>query len=98
MELESEEDSLIKFIRMDITTFKELVIMLAPHIKKTDTVMRLAIAVEEKVSITLRYLATGETFSSLHYNYRIGTSTIALFVLVVCKAIWMVLKDFVKVS
>ena len=48
------------FLRMDSTSFEELLIKVAPIIKKTDTVMRDAIPPDERLSVTLRFLATGE--------------------------------------
>ena len=38
-----------------------------------------------------RYLATGETFTSLHYQFRLGISTIQAIILDTCKAIWQAL-------
>ena len=43
--------------------FFELVSRLQPNIKKQDTRMRESIKPEERVAVTLRYLATGETFT-----------------------------------
>ncbi|XP_074038466.1 uncharacterized protein, partial [Leptinotarsa decemlineata] len=42
--------------------------------------------------ILFRYLASGCTFTELHYTYRIGISTASKIVKEVCKAIWMVLR------
>lgn len=54
--------------------------------------MRMPIRAEEKIAVTLRYLATGETFESLSYQFRIHRSTISQFIPVVCKAIYETLK------
>lgn len=39
-----------------------------------------------------RYLASGCTFTDLHYNYRIGISTAAKIVEDVCTAIWSIMR------
>lgn len=40
-----------------------------------------------------RYLASGNTFTDLHYTYRLGISTISIIVEEVCTVIWTLLKD-----
>ncbi|MEW8547456.1 MAG: transposase family protein [Candidatus Thiodiazotropha sp.] len=42
----------------------------------------------EKLVITLRFLATGMSFKSLQYGFRVGHNTISLFVPEVCRAIF----------
>ncbi|KAL4126047.1 hypothetical protein QTP88_010279 [Uroleucon formosanum] len=46
-------------------------------IQKEDTNMRLAIPAECKPNVTLRFLATGDSFSSLQYLFRIPKNTIS---------------------
>ena len=48
---------------------------------------------EEKVACTLRYLATGEDFTSLSFLFQIHRTTISGFVPEVCFYIFKVLKD-----
>ena len=55
--------------------------------------MRIPISPEEKIDVTLRFLATGETFHSLMYQFRVRRVTIGKFVPEVCKAIYHCLKD-----
>ena len=55
--------------------------------------MRIPISPEEKLAITLRYMATGESFDSLMYQFRIHRTTIGQFILPVCTAIYEALKD-----
>ena len=40
-----------------------------------------------KLAITLRHLATGESYQSLSFQFRVGKSTICKFVPQVCEAI-----------
>lgn len=65
----------------------------APLITKQDTHLRKAIPADEKLAITLRFLATGESYKSLQYQYRVSDSTIASFIKPVCSAIYTCLKD-----
>ncbi|KAF3844273.1 hypothetical protein F7725_013614, partial [Dissostichus mawsoni] len=47
----------------------------------------------ERLMVTLRFLATGESFKSLSYQFRMGVSTIGQFVPETCTAIYEVLKE-----
>ena len=67
--------------------FKELIELVEPSITKETTNMRLPIAPDEKLTVTLRFLATGESYESFQYQFRIHRTTIGRFVLLVCKAI-----------
>lgn len=40
-----------------------------------------------------RYLASGNTFTDMHYSYRLGISTISEIVQLVCQKIWQLLKE-----
>ena len=43
--------------------------------------------------MTLRFLATGESFSSLQYQFRISAASLSIIVPEVCQAVFQVLKD-----
>lgn len=86
------------FLRMDEETFNKLLNKIAHKITK-QSIYRECIPARIKLLITLRYLATGETFRSLMYSYRIHETTISLFVPVVCKAIYDELRsEYLKVK
>ena len=55
--------------------------------------MWLPIAPDEKLAVTLRFLATGESYEGLQYHFRIHRMTIRRFVPLVCKAIYNCLKE-----
>ncbi|XP_051508028.1 uncharacterized protein LOC127414207 [Myxocyprinus asiaticus] len=71
--------------------------MLKEHIsliiQRQNTNNRDFISVGERLMITLRFLATGESFRSLSYQFRVGVSTIRQFVPETCAAIYQVLKE-----
>ncbi|XP_046395776.1 putative nuclease HARBI1 [Ischnura elegans] len=54
--------------------------------------MRESISAEKRLSLTLRFLATGETYRSLMYATRIHHSTISKIIPEVCKSIYRNLK------
>ena len=60
---------------------------------KQTTKFRKPISLEEKIAITLRFLATGESYSSLMYQFRISCSTISIFVPEVCEVIYQEFAD-----
>nr|CAI5842894.1 unnamed protein product [Callosobruchus analis] len=49
-----------------------------------------------RLAITLRFLATGDSYKSLMYLFQVSYSTISLIVPEVCEAISSVLKDYIK--
>ncbi|XP_058177768.1 putative nuclease HARBI1 [Anopheles ziemanni] len=61
-----------------------------------DTNMRSAITPRERLLITLRFLAAGETYTSLQYLFRVSKSSISKVVPEVCDAIMEALHDYIK--
>ncbi|GFU52760.1 putative nuclease HARBI1 [Trichonephila clavipes] len=53
--------------------------MVRGKLSKQDTTMRMAIPVTTKLEITLRYLATGDSFKSLEYLFRVPETTISRY-------------------
>ena len=49
--------------------------------------------VKEKLAITLHFLATGESYKSLRYHFRISDSAISPFIKPVCDAIYDARKE-----
>ncbi|XP_031332839.1 uncharacterized protein LOC116163130 isoform X2 [Photinus pyralis] len=70
-----------------------LINLIGPQIVKQDTIMRSAIPVYERVMVTLRFLATGDSYSSLQYLFRIPVCTIGRIVKEVTVAIYEMLKE-----
>ena len=78
---------------MDYTSFLELVEMIRPPVQKVDTILRKCVSVEERLAVTLCFLATGESYHSLSGQFRISDSLISETVPEVCIALFNVLKD-----
>ena len=76
------------FIRMDPAMFQELLNRLGPRITKQDTIFRKALHPGLRLAITIRFLATGDSYKMLMYGFRVSHSTICLLVRQVCQAIF----------
>lgn len=94
----SEPTDFRNFLRLDGTLFDELLRMVIPEIQKRDTIMRDAIPRSQRLSITLRYLATGNTFEDLKFTSAVSPQSIGIIVMETCTAIIHSLKDYIKVS
>lgn len=86
------------FTRISKQDFDYLLNKVAPLISKSDTNFRDSIPAEVKLHCTLRFLATGDSYRSLMYLFRISDSAISLFIPKVCEAISHTLKDYIKVN
>lgn len=84
------------FLRMTGDQFNNLLQSVKPLIDKQDTIMRPCVSARNRLEVTLRLLATGDTYRSLMYATRIHESTISLFVPKVIGALIVVLKNYVK--
>ena len=78
---------------MSPNRYEHLLTLVAPLIQKKITRLRKPIEPDQRLAITLRYLATGESQQSLSLSYRIGKATVSHIVLETCLAIHKVLKD-----
>ncbi|CAH1987622.1 unnamed protein product [Acanthoscelides obtectus] len=98
-ELKNEDPECFKnFLRMSHDDFQYLCNKISPAIKKQDTNMRLAINVEERLAITLRFLASGDSYRSLSYLFRVPQQTISKIIPECCDAIYRCLKpDYMEV-
>lgn len=78
------------FLRMESTEFDTLLNIISPRISKRN-VVREAISPAQRLTVTLRYLATGESFRSLSYLFRMSQSIISSIVPECCEAIYILL-------
>ncbi|XP_014666808.1 PREDICTED: uncharacterized protein LOC106808559 [Priapulus caudatus] len=93
----NEEEKFRNFLRMPPKIFDELLVLVTHLIKVQNTSFRASISPAERLAITLRFLATGETYRSLSYTFRVGETTIGLLVPKTCSAIYQVLQpEFLK--
>ena len=74
--------------------FKHMLPLVARLISK-----QLEISAEQRLVVTLRYLATGETQQSLSFGYRIGKPTMTKILAETSETIFKTLKDqFLKAT
>ena len=85
------------FTRLTSTDFKDLLLIVGGLIMKKDTKFREAIPGSLRLAVTLRFLASGDSFTSLMYTFRISKQAISQMVPEVCEAIISSLKQYVKV-
>jgi len=90
---EQDEVRYANFLRMDNSLFTVLLHLVKPLIDRQDTRMRQCIGAGERLTITLRFLATGESFRSLQYLFRVSEQSIGSIVIETCKALTSVLKQ-----
>ncbi|XP_067123235.1 uncharacterized protein [Centruroides vittatus] len=93
----NDREYYIQFLRMSPELFEYLLSKIERNITKKNTRWREAISARDRLAVTLRFLATGETFRSLSFSFRIGRSTIAKIIEETTKVIWNNLKnDYMK--
>jgi hypothetical protein len=81
------------FTRMSPTDFGYLITLIGPKIVKHDTQMRSAISVQGRLAVTLRFIATEISYTSLQYLFQVSKQAISMIVPEVCLAIIEALKD-----
>lgn len=86
------------FTRMSMTDFEFLLQKVSPIISKNNTPMREAIPAKIRLAITLRFLASGDSFESLHFLFKVSSCIISKIVPEVCIALNEALKDQIKVN
>ena len=84
---EQDEVAFRNFTRLLSWLFEELEMRVGPHIKKQETFWRETLPPGLRLAITLRYLASGDTYQSLSYNFRVASNTIGILVSETCQAI-----------
>lgn len=98
-ELKFEPEDFKNYLRMDEKTYLKLLEIVTPMIKKEDTVMRNSISAHERLSVTLRFLATGRSYEDLKFSTIISPQALGKIIPETCEALYKVLrKDYLKVS
>jgi len=82
-----DQTSFNNFLRVDADIFMTLLHRVGPRIERQDTFFRKALPPGLNLAVTLRYLATGDSYKSLAYSFRVAFNTISIFIPEVCQAI-----------
>ena len=84
-------------LRISPERFEYLLSLVAPRISKQKTKLREPIGPAERLCITLRYLASGDSQQTQSFHFRVGKATISKTIAETCNAIWLCLKeDYLK--
>ncbi|GBP62751.1 hypothetical protein EVAR_51703_1 [Eumeta japonica] len=86
------------FVRMSSSDFEYILQKISPIIAKKDTHWREAIPPNIRLALTLRFLATGDSYRSMHYLFKMSSTFISRIVPDVCLALIQVLKDMIKLK
>ena len=86
-------DWITRFMRMSPERLEHLLNLIGPYMKTRRCRSREPISMKERLVLTLRFLATGDSQQSQSFNFRIGRSTVCLIIREVCAAIWKALND-----
>ena len=98
-ELKSEPVDWRNYLRMDEETYEMLLSLVTPYIAKQNTCMRSAISPHERLSATLRFLATGRSYEDLKFSTCISPQALGRIIPETCRAIREALQpDYMKVS
>ncbi|XP_043279284.1 protein ANTAGONIST OF LIKE HETEROCHROMATIN PROTEIN 1 [Venturia canescens] len=96
LRVEEKSGQFKNFTRMSNSDFNFILNSIKDKISKNDTVFRKAVSPEERLAVTLRFLATGDSFTSLQYLFKISKQLISKIIPDVCRAIIDCLKDYMK--
>ncbi|KAJ8729534.1 hypothetical protein PYW08_001115 [Mythimna loreyi] len=97
-DLRGFDGSFQNFTRMSTSDFEFLLRLIGPAITKQETKFRHPIEPQRRLAITLRFLATGDSYGSLSYTFKVSKQLISKIIREVCQELTKVLKDYVKVS
>ncbi|XP_046671118.1 uncharacterized protein LOC124361127 [Homalodisca vitripennis] len=91
-DLGGEPSDFRNYLRMDEDAYEQLLLLVTPLIEKKDTVMRKSISPHERLTATLRFLATGRSYECLKYSTLISPQALGKIIPETCEAIYKVLK------
>ncbi|CAH1972595.1 unnamed protein product [Acanthoscelides obtectus] len=94
---ELEPDDWRNYLRMDTETYNHLLKSVTPYIERQNTCMRKAISAHERLSATLRFLATGRSYKDLEFTTIMSKPSLSEIIPETCDVIyWVLKKDFLK--
>jgi len=85
------------FCRMSVEDFEFLHNLIGPDITKQTTHLRKPVSAKERLAVTLRFLASGDSYKNLSYLFRISPQLISCIIYEVCQALKKNLLTQIKV-
>uniref|UniRef100_A0A667WJE6 DDE Tnp4 domain-containing protein n=1 Tax=Myripristis murdjan TaxID=586833 RepID=A0A667WJE6_9TELE len=92
-ELQFHDDRFQVYFRLSREQFDTLLRRVGPSLERVTTNFRQPISPSERLAICLRYLATGDSYTTIASSYRVGISTVAGIIPDVCRVIWESLRE-----
>jgi hypothetical protein len=83
--------------RMSVSDFEKLATIIGPQIAKRETNFRKTISINQRLAVTLRFLATGDSYTSLMYHFKFSKQLISTIVPEVCEALIKGLHGYIEV-
>lgn len=81
------------FLRVEPDLFHELLQRVGPRIERQNTFMRKSLEPGLRLAVTLRYLATGDSYKSLEYGFRVANNSISRIIPETCEALIAEFQD-----
>ncbi|XP_018400694.1 PREDICTED: putative nuclease HARBI1 [Cyphomyrmex costatus] len=89
-----DHEMFYNYCRMSSEMFDQLLHIVGPRIEKR-YVIRDPIPVRTRLLICLRYLASGNSMTSIAYSFRIGINTASKIISETCEELWNILHNLV---
>jgi hypothetical protein len=86
--LRSSSKDYCNYLRMPEDNVMSLLEKVRPLIEKEHTVLRIAITAEERLAITIRFLATGRSYEDLTFSAIISPQALGKILPETCRAIY----------
>jgi hypothetical protein len=84
------------FTRIFRSEFEFLINLIGGKVSKKDTAFRKAISVQKGLALTLRFLASSDSYVNLQSVFKISKQAISCIVPEVCEALVEKLKDYIR--
>jgi len=86
--LKEDDDKFFQYTRMHKRTFDIILNAVRPCLQRKTTNFRRPISPEERLVITLRFMATGQSYHSIAFDFRVGVATVSGIVKETARIIW----------
>ena len=83
---ELDSNDFRNFLRMDEECFINLLDLVKPFIQRRNTVFRESVSAEERLIVTLRYLATGRSYEDMKFSAAISPQLLSAIIPETCAA------------
>lgn len=91
----NDHESFFQYFRMTPRRFDLLLGIVGARLIK-NSLNREPIAPAERLAVTLRFLATGDSQQSIAFSFRLGHSTVTKIIEETSEALWSSLADYIK--